>query len=218
MTVELSKGSGVDLTKNHPALKLVNVGLGWDPVDSNEPAPVQEHKGWLGKAFDAVKGSAQNLAKQDIDIDASAFVIGANNKLKKLVYFSDMIDNVNSIRLSGDDLTGAAASSGNDNEIIYMDLSAIKQDVEAVHIWANIYECKNRNQVFGMVKNAFIRLVNRDTNEEVCRFNLSSAEYDTCTAIHMGSFVRADGGWKFNADGKGTTDGSLTEIKNNNYN
>ena len=54
MAINLSKGQKVDLTKGNPSLKNLMVGLGWDV-----------------NAFDG---------GYDFDLDASAFVLGANDR------------------------------------------------------------------------------------------------------------------------------------------
>ena len=115
MSVILTKGSRVDLTKSNPGLKNVDVGLGWDPKQTES---VQEKKGFLGK----VLRHAEKITAPDVDIDASAFLLNADKKVKSVVYFNAQSDSRNGVKLSGDDLTGGSAASGEDNEIVFIDL------------------------------------------------------------------------------------------------
>jgi len=205
MSVILTKGSRIDLTKSNPGLKNVDVGLGWDPKQSEK---VQDKKGLLGK----ILSRAEKVTAPDVDIDASAFLLDADKKVKRVIYFGNQSDPQNGVKLSGDDLTGASAASGGDNEIIFIDLPAVNPAISQIDIWANIYNCKERKQHFGQVKNAFIRLVDRNTKNEVCCFDLSE-EYDGKTAVKMGSLYRHNTEWKFKADGEGTFDTKMNSIK-----
>lgn len=205
MSVILTKGSRVDLTKSNPGLKFVDVGLGWDPRQSEK---IQTKKGLLGK----ILSKADKVTNPDVDIDASAFLLDADKKIKNVVFYNNKSDPQNGIKLSEDDLTGESAASGGDNEIIFIDIPTITPSISYIDVWANIYNCKERKQHFGQVKNAFIRLVNRQDKEEVCRFNLSE-EYDGKTAVKMGSLYRHNGEWKFKADGQGTLDTGINSIK-----
>ena len=76
----------------------------------------------------------------------------------------------------------------------------------------NIYQCEERNQNFGMINNAFIRIVDADTGEEFCKFNLTD-DYSGKTALIAGEVYKKNGDWKFNAVGQGTTDKSLLELE-----
>ncbi len=205
MSVILTKGSRVDLTKSNPGLKNVDVGLGWDPMQHER---IQEKKGLLGKII----SRAEKVTAPDVDIDASAFLLDADDKLKNVVFFNNQSDPQNGIKLSGDDLTGSSAASGGDNEIIFIDLPQVNPEIQKIDIWADIYNCAERKQHFGLVKNAFVRLVDRRTKTEICRFNLSD-EYNGKTAIKMGSLYRHNNEWKFKADGEGTFDTGIKSIK-----
>jgi len=75
----------------------------------------------------------------------------------------------------------------------------------------NIYRAAERNQHFGMIENAFIRIVDARTNTEMCKYNLSN-EYSGMKAMIFGEVYRNNGEWKFNAIGQGTTDNSLGDM------
>lgn len=190
MAVNLQKGQKIDLTKGNPGLKHVMVGLGWDEIK----------KGGLMGLF---KGGA------DIDCDASAILITeATGKLSSkndLVYFGHLTHSSGAVKHMGDNLTGAGDG---DDEQIFVDLSGIPAQYSKIIFVVNIYEAKARKQDFGMIQNAFIRLVDSDTNKEICRYNLSES-YNGMTAMIFGEMYRHNGEWKFSAIGQATSDDGL---------
>ena len=90
-------------------------------------------------------------------------------------------------------------------------LSDLPQQYNKIVFAVTIYEATKRAQHFGLIKNAFIRIVNSDNNQEICRFNLSD-NYDGMTAMVFGELYRKDGEWKFNAVGEGTRDDGVAQI------
>ncbi len=198
MSVNLKKGQKIDLTKGNAGLKHLMVGLGWD-----EAQP--EKKGLLG----GILGGKKN----NIDCDASVFVCAEDGKLKDvkdIVYFGNLKHASNSVTHMGDNLTGAGEG---DDEQIMIDLANIPQQYEKLVFVVNIYQAKQRRQHFGMIKNCFIRLVDRDQNQELCRYNLSE-NYDNMTSMIMGEVYRYQNEWKFNAIGAATSDPGLSELAN----
>jgi Uncharacterized proteins involved in stress response, homologs of TerZ and putative cAMP-binding protein CABP1 len=197
MSVNLQKGQKVDLTKENPNLQHLMVGLGWDPISAQQ-------SGFLKGVFGG--------AKRQIDCDASVLLLNENGKIQAknddIVYFGHLTHSTKAIRHMGDNLTGAGAG---DDEQIFVDLSTLPPRYDKAVFVVNIYQSVQRSQHFGMIQNAFIRLINADTNEELCRYNLTE-DYNGKTAMIMGEIYRHDGNWKFNAIGMGTTDPSLTEL------
>ena len=110
------------------------------------------------------------------------------------------------IRHSGDDLTGGSSKAG-DDEMILIDLDRIPNYVQKMAFVVNIYDAAKRNQHFGLVQNAYIRVVDRDTNNEVCRFNLSD-NYEGMTGLVAGEIYRSGSEWKFDAIGQAVRDAS----------
>ncbi len=208
MSVNLQKGQKVDLTKGNSGLKKIMVGLGWDEAD-------KPSGGFLSGLF--------SKAPQDIDCDASAILCQAGGKLsgsiidpttkkpnKDIVYFGNLIHESNSVKHMGDNLTG---SGDGDDEQIFIDLKSIPGQYEKVVFVVNIYKAFERNQHFGMIKNAFIRIVDGDTNKELCKYNLSE-NYDGKTAMIFGEVYKHQDEWKFNAVGEATTDKGLLDTAN----
>ena len=110
----------------------------------------------------------------------------------------------------GDNLTGAG--DGDDEQII-VDLASIPQQYDRIVVVVNIYQAVQRKQHFGMIENAFIRIVDARNNTELCKYNLSD-DYSNMTAMIFGEIYRHDGEWKFNAMGQATTDPGLGELVN----
>jgi stress response protein SCP2 len=195
MSVKLQKGQKVSLTKTGSAgLSKIVVGLGWDEVE-------QEKKGFF--SFGG--------GKQDIDCDAFALML-TGGKLKDseedVVYFGNLEHRSGSVKHTGDNLTGAG--DGDDEQIV-IDLNSVPADYDRIVIAVNIYSAVSRKQHFGMIKNAFIRLVDARDNNEMCIYNLTE-NYSGMTAMIFGEVYRYNGEWKFNAMGQGTNDGSIREL------
>ncbi|WP_297240084.1 TerD family protein [uncultured Flavonifractor sp.] len=196
MSVSLQKGQKVSLTKEgQEGLNQVIVGLGWDEAQANKG-------GLLGGLF----GSKP----QAIDCDASALMLRGGRLLdgKDIIYFGNLQHPTGAVRHMGDNLTGAGAG---DDEQIVIQLQQVPAEYDRIVFVVNIYQAVQRNQHFGMIRNAFIRIVDARNNQELCRYNLSE-NYDGMTAMIFGEAYRHNGEWKFNAIGQGTTDPGLPEL------
>ena len=176
MGVNLVKGQKVNLVKSGGgSLRRIMVGLGWDEV--------QQKRGFFAPK------------PQDIDCDASVILCGANGRVisseinRTCVYFNNTSFAGGAIRHSGDDTTGGS-SSGGDDEMIIINLDAIPGNVSKMAFVVNIYDANVRGQHFGLVRNAYIRVVDMDSNSEVCRFNLSE-NYDGMTGLVAGEIYRS---------------------------
>ena len=196
MSVSLQKGQKVSLTKEgQEGLNQVIVGLGWDEAQANKG-------GLLGGLF----GSKP----QAIDCDASALMLRGGRLLdgKDIIYFGNLQHPTGAVRHMGDNLTGAGAW---DDEQIVIQLQQVPAEYDRIVFVVNIYQAVQRNQHFGMIRNAFISIVDARNNQELCRYNLSE-NYDGMTAMIFGEAYRHNGEWKFNAIGKATTDHGLPEL------
>jgi stress response protein SCP2 len=198
MAVNLQKGQKVDLTKGNSSLKRVIVGLGWDEVE-------KKSTGFLA--------SLLGNAPQDIDCDASAILISSNGKCinsKDIVYYNNLQHDSGAIIHQGDNLTGAGDG---DDEQIKVSLVDVPSSYQRIVFVVTIYQAFERHQHFGLIKNAFIRIVDADTNKELCKYNLSDdASYTNKTAMIFGELYRYNGEWKFSAIGEPTTDGGITQM------
>ncbi len=176
MAVNLKKGQKVDLTKTNPGLKKVVVGLGWD---------VNRYDG----------GS-------DFDLDASAFCLNANGKVSQdsdFVFYGNSTHPSGSVVYGGDNRTGAGEG---DDEQIFVDLSQVPAGIERIVFTVTIYEAFERRQNFGQVNNAYVRILDEATNQELIRYDLEE-DFSIETALVVGEIYRHGGEWKFNAVGSG---------------
>lgn len=194
MSVSLQKGQKVSLSKGNDGLNKVIVGLGWDEAKATG--------GFLSGLFGGSRAA--------IDCDASALML-KNGKLtdkKDAIFFGNLKHPTGSVVHMGDNLTGAGDG---DDEQITIELNRVPADYDRIVIVVNIYQAVQRKQSFGMIQNAFIRIVDTRTNQELCKYNLSE-NYDGMTAMIFGEIYRHDNEWKFNAIGQGTTDPSLGDL------
>lgn len=191
MSVNLQKGQKVDLTKGNAGLKALVIGLGWDEAPR--------------------KFSLFNK-QEDIDCDASALLINAQSgKLAgpiDVVYYGQLMHRSGAVRHCGDNLTGAG--DGDDEQII-VELNKVPADYSKIVFVVTIYQARERKQQFGMIKNAFIRVVDADTGKELCKYNLSE-NYDGKTAMIFGEVYRYNNEWKFGAIGEPTNDNGIAEM------
>jgi len=202
-TINLQKGQKIDLTKGNPGLSKITVGLGWDEVS----ASAKPKSGILGSLFGG--GGAGSAAA--IDCDASAILLNDQNKLTSkanLVYFGNLQSGDKSVKHSGDNLTGAGEG---DDEQIQVDLSQVPSEVQKIVFVVNIYDSQKRKQDFGLISNAFIRVVNPVNDQEFCRYNLTES-YAGKTSLVVAEVYRHNNEWKFAAIGEGTNDASLSEL------
>ena len=176
MPVSLQKGQKVSLTKDNPGLKKVIVGLGWDV-----------------NAFDT---------GGDFDLDAAAFLLGDSGKVadsNDFVFYSNLTHPSGSVVHQGDNLTGVGDG---DDEQIKVDLSKVPDNITKIAFTVTIYEAEQRRQNFGQVSNAFIRIYNEETGEEMIRYDLGE-DFSIETAAVFGELYKNGSEWKFNAIGNG---------------
>lgn len=200
MSINLQKGQRIDLTKGNAGLNKILVGLGWDPVEQKKSGG-----GLLGGLFGGGGGATAN-----VDCDASVILL-KNDRLsakEDVVYFGNLKGANGAVSHSGDNLTGAGDG---DDEQVMIELKSIPSDYNRLIFVVNIYDAVKRKQHFGMIQNAFIRVVNSATNEELLRYNLSD-DYSGQTSLLTGEIYRHNDDWKFGAIGTGTQDSSIGEV------
>lgn len=194
MSVSLQKGQKVSLTKENSGLNKIIIGLGWDQV--------KKAKGGLGGLFGGKEAN--------VDCDASALLLenGVVTSKDNIVYFGNLKHHSGSVQHMGDNLTGAGEG---DDEQIVVELAKVPASVDKIVLVVNIYDAVKRKQQFGMIGNAFCRLVDASNNSELCRYNLTD-DYTGMTALIFGEVYRHGTEWKFSAMGQGTTDPGLGEL------
>jgi len=192
MAVSLSKGGNVSLSKEAPGLSKVLVGLGWD-----------------ARATDG----------GDFDLDASAFVLTASGKVRNdadFIFYNNLCgrgcganpacthaDGAFGVNHTGDNRTGAGDG---DDEAIKIDLTKVPADVQRIAICVTIHDAEVRRQNFGMVSNAFVRVVSATGDKEVARYDLAE-DASTETAMIFAEIYRNGAEWKFKAIGQGFAGG-----------
>ncbi|MER1986384.1 MAG: TerD family protein [Solibacillus sp.] len=200
MSINLQKGQRIDLTKGNAGLNELLIGLGWDPVEQPKSGG-----GFLGGLFGGGGSKAAN-----VDCDASVILL-KNDRLasrEDVVYFGNLNVLNGAVAHAGDNLTGAG--EGDDEQII-VKLKSIPAEYNRLIFVVNIYDAANRNQHFGMIQNAFIRIVDNTTRQELLKYSLTDNYADQRTLI-TGEIYRHGNEWKFAAIGTGTQDNSIGEV------
>jgi tellurium resistance protein TerD len=179
MGVSLAKGGNVSLSKEAPGLTAIVVGLGWD---------------------------VRTTTGADFDLDASALLVDASGKVandKHFIFFNNLKSPEGSVEHTGDNLTGEGEG---DDEQIKVNLATVPAEVDKIVFPVSVYDAETRQQSFGQVRNAFIRVVNQADNNELARYDLSE-DASTETAMVFGELYRNGAEWKFRAVGQGYASG-----------
>jgi tellurium resistance protein TerD len=187
MSISLTKGQKIDLTKTNPGLIKVIVGLGWD---------INKYTG----------GS-------DFDLDASAFLLGENGKAQRdedFVFYNNLKGRNGCVEHTGDNRTGEG--EGDDEQLI-VDFSKMPADIHKIGFTVTIHDANARGQNFGQVSNAFVRVLNAETGQEILRFDLAE-DFSIETSIVVCEIYRHANEWKFSAIGSGFS-GGLAALCNN---
>jgi len=183
MTINLTKGQSIVLSKSEYDLSRLTMALGWD----------------VAKSKNSLFGRSSST---NFDLDSYALLLGENGKLKNykedVIYYSHLELKDKTVVHTGDNLTGAGDG---DDEQILVKLSALPEQYHKIVLGVNIYDAKDRKQHFGMIDNAFVRAVDA-TGKEIARYRLSNdPSYEGKLSMLMGEVYREGGAWKFKALG-----------------
>ncbi|WP_028814978.1 TerD family protein [Streptomyces flavidovirens] len=174
MSVNLTKGQQISLSKSDGgALTVVRMGLGWKAA---------QRKGFLAK-----------LTAREIDLDASA-VLFADKKPVDVVFFQHLVSDDGSVRHTGDNRVGGAGQGGDDESVI-VDLQRVPVHVDQIVFTVNSFT----GQTFEEVDNAFCRLLDETTGQELARYTLTGGGRHT--AQIMAKVQRSGSGWQMAAIG-----------------
>lgn len=187
MAISLSKGQKVDLTKTNPGLTKAIVGLGWDT-----------------NKYDGGK---------DFDLDSSVFLLGENGKVNSdsdFVFYNNTTGGNGSVVHTGDNRTG---EGDGDDEQISIELNKVPANIHRIAFTITIHDAEARSQNFGQVSNAYVRILNEASNDELIRFDLGE-DFSIETALVVGELYRHNGEWKFSAIGSGFQ-GGLASLATN---
>jgi len=177
--ISLVKNQNMSLTKVAPNLRHARIGLGWD-VRQTPGAP--------------------------FDLDTSIFLLNAAGKIRMpqdFIFYNNKQSADGSVVHYGDNLTGAGEG---DDEQMAVDLTRVPPDVQRILVVCSIYEAEQRQQNFGMVQRAFIRVVDQDSNIEIVRYDLTE-EACMWNTMCFGEIYRYNNEWKFKALGAGSMGG-----------
>lgn len=178
-SLTLTKGNNLSLTKADPGLERALIGLGWDPrTTSGEP----------------------------FDLDASALLVGADGKVRSqddFIFYNQLRSKDGSVVHQGDNRSGVGDG---DDEQVLIDFSLIAADVERVVIVVSIDQADARGQNFGQIRDAYCRVLNQDTDQEVVRYDLSEDAAPE-TSMIFAEIYRNRAEWKFRAVGQGYATG-----------
>ena len=175
MAVSLKKGGNVSLTKEAPGVEKLMVGLGWD---------------------------VRVTSGEDFDLDASCFMLTAAGKVRDsndFVFYNHLESPDRAVVHTGDNRTG---EGDGDDEVIQVDLTKVSAEIEKLVFTVTIYKSIERQQNFGQVSNAFIRIVDANRGRELARFDLTE-DASLCQSMIFGELYRHNGEWKFRAIGQG---------------
>ncbi|OOF61429.1 TerD family protein [Rodentibacter pneumotropicus] len=186
MSVSLSKGGNVSLSKSAPGLTKLVIGLGWD---------------------------ARSTDGAEFDLDGSAFLLTSSGKVRSdsdFIFYNNLVAADGSIEHTGDNRTG---EGDGDDESLIVHLNKLPTAIDKIAVTVTIHDAESRKQSFGQVSNAFIRCVNGDNNQEIARFDLTE-DASTETAMIFGEIYRHNGEWKFRAVGQGFAGGLAALARN----
>lgn len=177
--VSLRKGENISLMKNNPNLSQIMVGLGWDKNYN------------FGGEF---------------DVDASAFMLDQTGRVasdQHFIFYNQPTSPCGAVRYGGDNRTGAGAG---DDELVGILLPQVAPFVQKIVFAVTIHEADMRRQNFGMIQNAYIRIVNVANQQEIVRYYLTDYAQSE-TAMIFGELYRHQMDWKFRAIGQGYSGG-----------
>ncbi|MCS6824784.1 MAG: TerD family protein [Cytophagaceae bacterium] len=176
MTIKLNKGESFNISKEVPGLKKLMIGLGWD------------------------------FTTDELDLDASVFMLGPNGKLINndyFVYFNNLKSPDGAVHHTGDNKSGVGTD---DDEAILINLDAVNHDVTDIVVVVSINDADVNGHKFGMLKDAYIRLYDEKTKKEIVKYDLD-AENASNTEVEFAKIHRIGNEWTFTAIGKGTNSG-----------
>jgi tellurium resistance protein TerD len=174
MAISLQKGGRFNLNKKEPSLKKIFLGLGW-----------------------TIK------AGHTLDLDASVFMLGAAGKIPSddyFIFYNNLKSPDGAVQHTGDNRTGIGDG---DDEIIMAYLPMMDAAISDVLIIITVHEGGARGQNFSMVRDAYIRLVDVESNREILRYDLGN-DYPTSTEVEFGRLSKVGNEWEFVASGTGT--------------
>ena len=173
----LQKGGNLSLTRLLSESVECYVALGWSPA-----------------------GRAAGM-----EIDASAFVLAANGKVREdddFVFYNNPRSPKGFVEL----LEQPEVAGGEDAQVFRVNLAASPEQAERIAFTVTIHEGQARQQHFAMLNSAWARVVATSSRTELVRFELPLGESAETAMIFCEIYRRGDE-WKFRAIGQGYVGG-----------
>jgi tellurium resistance protein TerD len=187
MSLNLTKGGALNLTKESPSTKIFAIGLSWQ---TDADADVS--------AFEL-----------NVQPNANPVLVSEGG----VCFYNQKITADGAIQHSGDSRTGGTGMGGSDDETILFHVDRVAANVNEVSIICTIADSPANGVTFGEVKNATIRVYDADTGTEFAKFALDSADVQDATAVHFGSLTKdTSGNWSFGAVGEGFAGKNLEDF------
>lgn len=178
MSINLKKGGSINLTKEMTKLNKVMIGLGWEQTG------------------------------RSVDLDASVFILGATGRLlveDYLVFYNNLKSPDKAVEHMGDNRTGSAED---DDEIILANLEGITPNATELAICVSIHDAVNRGHNFGLLKDAYIRIIDVESKKEITRYDLDASHFIENSVV-FAKVKKSGNEWFFHA----TSQGSMTELQ-----
>lgn len=228
--LKLSKGSSLKLAKDSDALTHIIVGMGWEIAQSEHKVTREVPVKSIGNFFRRIFGCElvtetvtevihPRSSGYEYDLDASCALFDKNNNIIQyrssegnrdaLVFFNNK--ELAGIQHGGDNLTGSDGL--HDDETIDIHLDQVFDTTETIAVFMNIYKAKERKQSFACLTKAYLRIVNANNGEEMCRYDLTQFT-ESHTALVLGFITRDDSGWTFTAVGESLNGNYPREVSN----
>jgi tellurium resistance protein TerD len=183
----IKRGDQIDLTRKDPTLKNIMIGIGWDLKQFDRDPP---------------------------DLDASVFLLDKSDRTREdtdFIFYGNLTGCEGAVRHTGDSRTGAGEG---DDETVLFDLPAIPFDVLKISFVLSIYDLDMTENNFSHVKNVYFRVVNKETEQEMMRYELSDELNSQHTGLIIGELERVGANWVFRAVGE-PVQGGLPKIATN---
>ncbi len=180
---KIKRGEEVNITLKDPTINEIVVGVGWDL-----------------KKFDT----------KPLDLDVSIFLLGNDDKTRvdeDFIFYNNMVGSDGSVKHMGDSRTGAGEG---DDEMMLLNLNELPFDISRISFVLSMYDVDFEGHNFSMVKNVYFRIVNKNTEHEIFRYELDD-ELTGNEGLIIGNLERIGSEWIFNAVGE-TVEGGLSKI------
>ena len=205
MAINLEKGQKINLTKEHPTMGKVTVGLGWDMAKSGQSIDVDA----------SILMIKSGTSREEQKKKKGLFGLGKREEIHHIapehetIYYRKKTSNDKAIHHTGDNLTG---EGDGDDEQLLVDLKKVSSRFDQLAVVINIFNAQSKAQSFGQIKNAYVHIVD-EAGKELVRFNLTES-YGQATGIIVGEFTRVSDTWEFKAIGKGLQVRNIDEFYN----